>query len=492
MISEGDIIVINLDAAETCPHPALDLVWSRVLTVLKHYACFNADEARVRAQQHAILRTGILITPSIFGDGSDFCRRSFYYQQHIFYHFEDGPEEYFWITSLLDRGYSLGVLFLADRGVAISLYPYTVDVHLLRGFEDLRAAIPQSAAPSSTQIIVVVGYHHIIHTLWNELPALDYAIKAGLTPHLRIATTHQPMGPIEDIFPELRGRVKPYKLDSLQGLNGTAAMFVALGTRSIPASTQTRVRRTARELTPRTILKQQDDFRRHHNPIFWLSVKPPERTYSEQPKMLAAIIRGIQAEHPHAGFLLNGMSYPWDYHGNSNYLEWFFCHMECVSIKTMKVIMEVLRILPRHFRTAVRVVTDVSVMEETTWGEIADCYFCHGGSMQNKMDWIQSIPGVTRSNKRFNDAAKAMSPPVHSGSKTYYLPQSLVEDDDPARYTPYQLARKDQNYRFVSVEAVVRFILDAYSESRSASFDNLQPGEHSGEGYNISSEVDVH
>jgi hypothetical protein len=500
MVREPNIIVVEGHVPDVCPHSALDSLWTRVAAVLNHYAWFNADDARVREMQHAIVLQGALIVPSIFGEGGDLCTRSFYYQQRIFYQFIEGPEEYFWITSQLDRCHSLGVLYLAAKSIAVSLYPYTVDAPLLRGFEDMRAGPrrPAAVAPAYTaarfvrrwlrtkrkarrgkggtyplsQPLVVMGYHHMIHTLWNELSALDHAIAAGLSLHLRIAVTHQPMGPLERLFPELRGRIEPYMIASLQALNATVGRFTALGARSIPKATQARVVRTARELAPSTILSEQEHFRRRHHPILWLSVKPPQRTCSNQEETLAAIIRGFQAVHPAAGFLLDGVSYPWDYDSNQNYFGWYRGMMETASAKTSEIINAVVGGVPASLRPSVRVVTDVSVMEEIGWGSIADFYFCHGGSMQNKMGWIHPVAGVLHSNKRFVDSARGMISPVECIAKVYFLPQGLVVDDDPARYTPLQLARKDQNYHFVSTEQVLQFTLDAFSASSAAVVDD--------------------
>jgi hypothetical protein len=335
---EPDIIVVDGQAPDACPYPALEPVWTRVTAVLKHYAWFNADDARVRRMQHEIMLHGVLIVPSIFGQGKDLCTRAFYFSSYIFYHFVDGPEEYFWITSLLNRCYALGALYFPAKSVAVSLYPYTIEASLLRGFEDMRVALRCPAALAPAPPLVVVGCNHMFHTLWNELSALDYATAAGLSPHLRIATTYQPMGPLERLFPELRGRVEPYTFSDLHALNETVRMFTALGSLSIPKSTRPRVVRTARELAPSATLAEQEQFRRRHHPILWLSAKPPDRTCVNQVETLAAIIRGFHAVYPTAGFLLDGVSYPWDYDSNENYFGGFHSYLEIASAKTSEII----------------------------------------------------------------------------------------------------------------------------------------------------------
>ena len=85
--------------------------------------------------------------------------------------------------------------------------------------------------------------------------------------------------------------------------------------------------------------------------------------------------------------------------------------------------------------------------------------------MQNKIGWLRSVPGVTHSNTSFMASARAQIPPVERADAMYcFVPDEMVVDDDPAGYTPMQLARKDQNYRFVSVEAFVSFVLKTFDQ----------------------------
>jgi hypothetical protein len=113
-------------------------------------------------------------------------------------------------------------------------------------------------------------------------------------------------------------------------------------------------------------------------------------------------------------------------------------------------------------------------MEEIGWGGIADFYFCHGGSMQHKMGWIHRVAGVVHSNKSF--AGRYNRPRLRQPNRAeaIILPQSLVVDDDPTRYTPLQLARADQNYHFPSTDQVVQFILGAFRKTSSLRYRTVR------------------
>ncbi len=453
------VIEVGEFPSETPPDPALADIWPRARAVLRHYAWFNADEARVRDLQFGILQNSAFIVPSLFRDGGDACHESFYFQHRIFYLFH-GDEPYFWASTVLDRCYALAVLYLPARGVALSLYPFTADADLLQGFEAMRAGLrrlaPSSAVPSVPPL-TVVGYFHLVHHFWNELSALERAVAAGMAPRLRLAAVYQPMGPLDQLFPELCGRVEAVALDEA-ALNDSADMLIALGSWSIPPGTQARIRQLARRLTPAATLAEQERFRARHGVVFWLSVKPPERTCSNQAQTLAAVIEGLHARHPGAGFLLDGVSYPSDWE-NPNYPGWFRDLLATATAQTGVILDDLVARLPPALRSSVRFVTDVPVTEEVTWASLADFYFCHGGSMQNKIGWLHPTPGVVHSNTSFNAGFRSMIPPVEQPAPVYYLPAELVQDDDPAGLTALQLARKDQNYRLGDTEAIVALVL---------------------------------
>ena len=461
--------VILLEEAEPMENPCPELLtnWAYLAPVLASLRENNADESRVLAMQQQILKTRDLSVASVFHPGHDRCTRSFYHPPHIFYEF-DGEESYFWITSQLDRCYSLSVVYFPKWQLALSLYPYTIDETRLETFEQMRptlnqdpAARPAFAAPSQ----VVVGHPHMMHTLWNELPALDRTIAAGLAAEFDVASTYQPLGPLDRLFPELQGRVTVQTMGRLQARNDEIGSFTMLGAWSIPATTQLRVIAVARSLTDRSTQRAQARFRRRHFPIIWLSVKPPDRGVADQAVTLAAIIEAIIARYPQAGLLIGGVSSPWDYAENPDYIGWFSAMLDAASSRTRSIIADLFTALPKQLHRAVRVVTDVAVTEEIGWAALSDFYFCHGGSMQNKIGWLHRIPGMMHSNRKFMQVARSMIPPLEAPAPVHYLPDELLLDDDPAGYSALQLARKDQNYRFTSIDAVIGHILEAIEAS---------------------------
>ena len=80
--------------------------------------------------------------------------------------------------------------------------------------------------------------------------------------------------------------------------------------------------------------------------------------------------------------------------------------------------------------------------------------------MQNKIGWIHRVPGFIHSNRTFLRFNRVMSP-VPDGPACFYASDELIVDDDPANYSALELARKDQDYSFTSVAALIGEIRNA-------------------------------
>src|SRR5579871_221543 len=141
---DPELAVHLFDAsAGTQPAPeGLVDIWERVRSLLAHWWRFNLDEAKIRGQQHGMIRDGCFIMPSPLHDGADTCYRSYYSNHRFFYEF-DANERYYWVSSMLDRGYSLSTLYFPARNVAVTMYDYNAEPLMLREFNRLRCGFPE-------------------------------------------------------------------------------------------------------------------------------------------------------------------------------------------------------------------------------------------------------------------------------------------------------------------------------------------------------------
>ncbi len=464
--SEGISVVALPDAAE--PVRGLEDIWVSVAALLRHMEQFNRNEQTLYDQQLGTIRDGCFLLPSVFDNAqADTCLQS-YYVPHRFYYRFTGPEEYFWITGPLDSAYALSTVYFPDRHVAVTLRPGDISDSELLEFALLRAEVSKPApepVPNAGKRLVVTGFPHFTHALWNELPALERIATAGLGERMTIAAAYEPYGPILELLPELDCEVAPFTRDQTAELNRQNRLIVGLGSLRITQSILERVREVALRYTDAAVIAERDRFRTAHGPIFWLSVKPPPRTLLRQSEVLAGLIVLIRQRYPAAGFILDGTSRPWDAATNPNYAGWFSDELAEASRLSAAEIEAVLEELEPELRETVRVVSDVSVCEEIAWGAIADFYFCHFGTMQNKIGWTHPVPGMIHTGGPFRDAFDPITRVVENGPPCYLIPAHLVEDLEPEAEAVLDGERDEGNYRFTSIEDVALEILAAFEIS---------------------------
>lgn len=459
--------------ASAAAAPGLEDIWPQLHALLSHQRIARLDEEAMQAQQRGMVRDGCFLMPSPFlGRSGDLCCRSWSHEFQFYYEFDAGSNgTYFWISGLLDRGFSLDAIWFPDRHIAVSTYPTQLDAARLERFRQMLAGEPAKPAWSAPWIDVprtaVVGFQHFMHMLWNELPALDRLADAGLPGTAQpgtfaIAIKHEPFGPMRELFPELAPWMQTLQHEDVPGWNAAHGLVLGLGSWSITPGTQDRVMRLATRHTGVETLNWQAAFRAAHGPVFWLSVKPPKRTPLDQPAMLAGLIQALRVEHPNAGFILDGASLPWDFPANTNYPPWFHIVSHTAVTASTVIISMVLAMLSSETREHIVSLNGISACEEATWGGLATFYVCHGGTMQNKIGWLHRIPGFIHSNLTFLGFARTMPPPVLNGPACYYASDRLIVDDDPSNYSSHDLARKDQNYSFASLGLFVEEVRAAF------------------------------
>jgi hypothetical protein len=399
---------------------------------------------------------------SPFGEATETCTESLYCCYRFFYRFSS-EEEYFWITAVPEQ--LLAGLYFPARKLVIGLYPSALDPVLISKLERLRAVVtkPDGTLRRARQAsALVVGFPQFMHMLWNHLPALETAVNAGLAQHLPVAVIHEPFGPTGEIFPELAGGVEQIAPSAIPDLNRQHALLIGLGARTISPSLQKRIRRVAERHATRTALANRERFRSAYAPVFWMTVKPPDRTAHNQIEALATIMQEIKRSYPGAGFLLDGASLPWDFASNAHYDGFFRDYLGDQVRLTEQLISEVTGRIDPKWRASVVPLAGMSACDEIVWGG-ADFYFCHGGTPHHKIGWVHDTPGMIYSNSKFIAYYQWLRP-LQKHPPVYYLPATLVADDPDANCAPDKLARKDQNFTLSSPAETAQRLLANYRE----------------------------
>lgn len=456
---DAEIAVYELQQLGGSPVPEFADLWPHLHPVLLHQFAFNGEEAAVREQQQAIIRDRSFLVPSPFGNAAETCDSSYYFHHRFFYQFTTGPEEFLWVTAAHDRGYVLTTMYFPERRAAVSIYPAPFRAGTLEEFEEMRAGM---AKPPGGVPVVVIGFPHPIHMFWNEFSALEYAAQAEFGSRMRLAALFEPFGPTGALFPEFAAGLIFVTFDYIAALNRDHRLLVGLGGWTIPKRLQHRLHRFARRCVSPLLIAARDAFRAKHAPVFWFSVKADKRTFLDQADILARLIAGVRREYAAAGFILDGTSFPWDFRTNPNYVPRFLENLEAATQGTARIIDDLLSRLDPEARQAVQVVSGVPVLEEIVWGEAADFYFAHAGTMAPKIGWIHRVPGLIHSSSPMRSRLRSLPTPVEDSPPYYFLSEGL-EQDCPTEDTGFETV--DANYAFTDVEAVLRELLAAFRSS---------------------------
>ena len=454
------------------PSPdSLAEVWPMVSSLLSHQRTMLQDEHALQAQQRGMISDGCFLMASPYPDQTqDLCTRSWFHEYQFYYEFCSGQRQrYFWITGMLDRGYLLDTIWFPYHGVAVTNFPPSIDAAQLDRFcRTLVGTVSKPAwsmPPVALPRVAVIGFQHLMHMMWNQLPALDRLTDMVLPQSFSILVQCEPFGPTASLFPELASVMRPVRYEDMLAENARNSMVLGLGSWTITIGTQDRVRRVAAAEAQAGAAVERNMFKANHHPVFWLSVKPPKRTISRQIETLVAVIESLRGDFPNAGFILDGASLPWDYPTNGNYPPWFHSVAKRAVRGSAAIINAILVEIDPALRNDIMPLNDVSACDEVVWGEAADFYICHGGTMQNKIGWIHRIPGFIHSNSTFLRSNKLMTAPLINGPLCFYASSSIIVDDDAAGYSALELARKDQNYDFISVDAFIGEIRTAISHA---------------------------
>lgn len=315
------------------------------------------------------------------------------------------------------------------------------------------AASGWSPAPAGPPRLVL-GDPNFAHHAWNQLPGL-LAPFPGAAPDLVV--THEPIGRLPDILPRLRRcAIARHPVTALEGLNGTGHCFVPVGTTRVPRQLVTLVlahaARQARAETQALLSR----LAALPGPVIWISLRTRNRTATNQAEFLGAVCQGLLEAHPGAAVLLDGHSAPADLAENGDYDRTGIAE----TIAGDRALAESLRAgLPAG---RVFAAIGLPVPDSLLLAQRAAFYVCHHGTVQHKIGWFSSTPGVVHTNPR----AVALDPAPWVAAQSelavppVYLPAAFVEAaTSGAAGDPQQQSMLHEDYRITDIPGATGFIL---------------------------------
>jgi hypothetical protein len=276
---------------------------------------------------------------------------------------------------------------------------------------------------------VCLGSYHFAHHLWNELSGIHKLYKKRLLDSVdKFLVLREPLGPIEQIFPEIR-------VDKIERSNSTNDLFVDIllnryfvvkvGDDYIASDLAARVARvSSTNCLPATIEKVKGAHTKHH-PLLWVGIRVANRAWVDQIDGLSNMIDSLQKEFPKLGVVFDGFSLPADRSAEPD--RQGFSEILVQENAVVNGIIE--RLQQRQVAVGVFNIIGNNVFDANVWAHAIDVYVSPYGSLQHKVGWLTNKPGIVHTNQKLlENPAQYVWAAVENGIPPRYVSPVCVSD----------------------------------------------------------------
>jgi hypothetical protein len=187
-------------------------------------------------------------------------------------------------------------------------------------------------------------------------------------------------------------------------------------------------------------------------------VRTRNRTLDNQVELLAAIANSLIAKHPGCELVIDGHTLAednerliTDMHDRSN---------REIAKSDKRVTNQIIARLSLE-RGKVFATAGKSTLHAIALAQHVDCYICHHGTVQHKIGWFTSAPGVVHCNRELTEAGPAESVAQQSEGATVptYFPLDMIVDAGSDERDPVMQALSHGNYRIDDIPEACAFVL---------------------------------
>lgn len=309
--------------------------------------------------------------------------------------------------------------------------------------------------------VITLGHQNFAHHLWNELPALEEWLSRTTKTQrqsTRLLPVQEPLGLLEQIFPELEPTQILRTERSLLAINQIAGCLVPVGSRKISQRLRARVGAHLAREAGHFAQNFEKNLTGQHKPIVWISVRDHDRTCINQEEFLAALATSILHTYPESVILFDGFAFP---PGESE-SDTIIANEQRAkqTVKTIAAIKAKIRVADMEAR--VHSLSGISLLDNLYLGRFVDYYICHAGTLQHKLGWLYDVPGTIHTlngkEQDYRPVAAWYAGQVENGRKPHLLPGEYLlpfHEDKPAQ------ADRNRNYLITRIyEAVQRILQD--------------------------------
>lgn len=293
----------------------------------------------------------------------------------------------------------------------------------------------------SRKSAVCLGFYHFAHHLWNELSGLHRLHKKGLLRRVdRFLVLREPLGPIEQIFPEIpenRIERKDNTSDLFYEILENGYFAIRVGDDYLASDLASRVAKvSSANCLPATLDAVREAKRRYH-PLLWIGIRVGNRAWADQVDGLSDVIASLQKEYPTLGVVFDGFSLPADTPAESGE------HRGYAGILAQEneiVDRIAANLQQRQVAIGVFNIIGLSIHDANVWAHAIDVYVSPYGSLQHKVGWLANKPGLVHTNETLlQSPAKYVWAAVENGIPPRYVRAASVTDikSEPKERTGY-------------------------------------------------------
>ena len=175
-------------------------------------------------------------------------------------------------------------------------------------------------AGEALEVRIITGDWNFAQHVWNQLGALEkFAQSVDPGAPVTIETTHQPLGPVAELLPELTAlRVVPRDWRAASE-NKPGRVDVFLGGIVLSKTILERVRQVAIARASQQWRMTAERLAKQHTPVVWISIRTVNRTAVNQLETLTCLCKRLFADYPRCAIILDGYSLPDDFPTNASY-----------------------------------------------------------------------------------------------------------------------------------------------------------------------------
>ena len=157
----------------------------------------------------------------------------------------------------------------------------------------------------SRKSAVCIGFYHFAHHLWNELSGLHRLHKKELLQNVdKFLVLREPLGPIEQIFPEIpeeRIERKDNTSDLFYGILENGYFAVRVGDDYLTSDLVSRVAKVSSANCLPTTLETVKEAKSKYHPLLWVGIRVGNRAWGDQADGLSHMIAWLAKGIPHIG-----------------------------------------------------------------------------------------------------------------------------------------------------------------------------------------------